>query len=139
MSGARRAMDNSLAGVLFGVSRKAKGQTCEVPSTSSHSAPARVTWTQVRKRATVGDGKGPAGDGELLRVRGAIALIERNLEEDGVSNTRFKKEEKRRGAKGENKRDKERKLNKKKKEVRKRIGKAEKEEKRKTRSIRRHK
>ena len=95
MSGAGRARDNSLAGVLVGVSRKAKGQTCEVPSTSSHSAPALVTWTQVRKRATVGDGKGPAGDGELLRVRGAIALIERNLEEDGVINTRFKKEEKR--------------------------------------------
>ena len=95
MSGARRARDSSVAGVLFGVSRKAKGRTCEVPSTSSHSAPALVTWTQVRERATVGDGKGPAGDGELLRVRGAIALIERDLEEEGVRNTRFKKEEKR--------------------------------------------
>ena len=95
MSGARRARDSSLAGVLFGVSRKAKGQTCEVPSTSSHSAPALVTWTQVRKRATVGDGKGPAGDGELLRVRGAIALTERSLDEEGVRNTRLKKEEKR--------------------------------------------
>ena len=95
MSGARRARYNSLAGILFGVSRKAKGQTCEVPSTSSHSAPALETWTQVRKRATVGDGKGPAGDGELLRVQGAIAMIERNLEEEGVRNTRFKKEEKR--------------------------------------------
>ena len=95
MSGARRARDSSLAGVLFGVSRKAKGQTCEVPSTSSHSAPALVTWTQVRKRAIVGDGKGPAGDGELLQVRGDIALIERNPEEEGVRNTRFKKEEKR--------------------------------------------
>ena len=121
MSGARRARDGSLAGVLFGVSGKAKGQTCEVPSTSSHCAPALVTWTQVRKRATVGDGKGPAGHGELLRVRGAIALIERNQEEEGVRNTRFKKEEKRekggkrgeeRGAKEENKRDKERKLKK---------------------------
>ena len=94
MSGARRARDSSLAGVLFGVSRKAKGQTCEVPSTSSHSAPALVTWTQVRKRATVGDGKGPAGDGELLRVRGAIELTERNLDEEGVRNTRLKKREK---------------------------------------------
>ena len=91
MSGARRARDNSLAGVLFGVSRKAKGQTCEVPSTSSHSAPALVTWTHVRKRATVGDGKGPAGDGELLRVRGAIALTERNVDEEGVRNTRLRK------------------------------------------------
>ena len=125
MSGARRARDNSLAGVLLGVSRKANGQTCEVPSTSSHSAPALVTWTQVRKRATVGDGTGPAGDGELLRVRGAIALTERNLDEEGVGNTRLKKKKRKgkkgekrgeeRGAKEENKRDKERKLKKRRK------------------------